>query len=84
MPVAFKNLGKIKRKIVINPNVLKKDIIADNFPLDNAVNKEEAKILYPENKKLKEKIENPIFIISKTFKIITSISHTTATYAPIR
>lgn len=67
MPVAFKNLGKIKRKIVINPNVLKKDIIADNFPLDNAVNKAEVKILYPENKKLKEKIENPIFIISKTF-----------------
>ena len=67
MPVTFKNFGKAKRKIVINPNVRRKDIVADAFPLDNAVNKAEAKILHPENKKPNEKMENPVFVISKTF-----------------
>ena len=68
-PVTSKNLGSIKRKAVINPNVRKKDIIADTFPFDNAVNKAEEKILQPENRKLKEKIANPIFVISKTFSL---------------
>ena len=37
---------------------------ADAFPLDNAVNKADEKILYPENKKLNEKMINPFFVIS--------------------
>ena len=66
-PASFKNPGKIKRRTIINPNVRKKDIAADAFPSDNAVNKAEAKILHPENRKLNEKIEKPLFAISKTF-----------------
>ena len=48
-PVTCKNLGKTKRKTVINPNVRRKEIVADAFPLDNAVKKADAKILHPEN-----------------------------------
>lgn len=67
--VTSKNLGSIKRKAVINPNVRKKDIIADTFPFNNAVNNAEEKILQPENRKPKEKIANPIFVILKTFSL---------------
>jgi len=42
---------------------------ADAFPSDNAVNRAEAKILHPENRKLNEKIEKPIFVISKAFSL---------------
>ena len=69
-PVTFKNLGSIKRKTVINPNVRRKDIIADTFPFDNAVNRAEENILQPENKNPKEKIANPIFVISNTFSLV--------------
>lgn len=68
-PVTPKNSGKIKRKIKINPNVRKKDIVADTLPFDNAVNKAEAKILQPENRNPNEKIENPLLVISKTFSL---------------
>lgn len=70
-PVTCKNLGRTKRKTIINPNVRKKDIVADAFPLDSAVNKAEAKILHPENRKLNEKVVNPIFVISKTFLLFS-------------
>ena len=42
-------------------------MVADAFPLDNAVNKADEKILHPENRKLNEKMTNPFFVISKTF-----------------
>ena len=66
-PVTFKYLGNVKRNTVINPNVRRKDMAADAFPLDNAVKKADEKILHPENKKLNEKMMNPFFVISKTF-----------------
>ena len=54
-------------KIPINPNVRKKDIIADALSFDKAVNKAEAKILQPENKNANEKILKPFLVISRTF-----------------
>lgn len=68
-PVTFKILGNIKRKTMINPNVRRKDIVVDIFAFNSAVNKAEAKILHPENRKPNEKIENPIVVISKTFSL---------------
>lgn len=47
------------RKVDINSSVRLKEIIAEVFPSDNAVNSEEAKILVPLNKKQKEKMLNP-------------------------
>ena len=79
-PVTCKNLGKTKRETVINPNVRKKDIAADTFPLDNAVNNAEEKILHPENRKLNEKIVNPSFVISKTFLLFSA--NTLAIFSP--
>ena len=71
-PVTSKNFGKIKREIIINPNVRKKEIVAETLPFDNAVNKAEAKILQPENRKPNEKIENPLLVISKTFALFSA------------
>lgn len=65
-PVTPQNTGRTKRKIVINPNVRRKDIAADIFPFDNAVKKAEPKILQPENRKPNEKSETPVLVISKT------------------
>lgn len=53
-PVTPKNSGRTSSKKVISPNVRRKDITADAFPLEHAVNRAEAKILHPENKKLYE------------------------------
>ena len=71
-PVTSKNLGNTKRDTVINPNVRRKDMVADAFPLDNAVNKADEKILHPENRKLNEKMLNPFFVISKTFLLFSA------------
>jgi hypothetical protein len=79
-PVTFKNFGNAKRNTVINPNVRRKDMVADAFPLDNAVNKADEKILHPENKKLKEKIKNPFFVTSKTFLLF--FANTFAIFSP--
>ena len=65
-PITPKIPGNIKRETTINPNVRKSEIIAEIFPFDSAVNNAEEKILHPENRKLKAKIENPVFIISNT------------------
>ena len=72
MPVTFKNFGNAKRNTIINPNVRRKDMVADAFPLDNAVNKADEKILHPENRKLNEKMLNPFFVISKTFLLFSA------------
>lgn len=64
MPVTLKTFGSIKRKTVINPNVRKNEMPAETFPFDNAVNSAEENIFHPENRKLKEKIVNPRFVIS--------------------
>ena len=79
-PVTSKNLGNAKRNTVINPNVRRKDMVADAFPLDNAVNKADEKILHPENRKLNEKMINPFFVISKTF--LLSSANTFAMLSP--
>ena len=71
-PVTSKNLGNTKRDTVINPNVRRKDMVADAFPFDNAVNKADEKILHPENRKLNEKMLNPFFVISKTFLLFSA------------
>jgi len=49
-PVTPKNLGNTKRDTVINPNVRRKDMVADAFPLHNAENNADEKILHPENR----------------------------------
>mgnify|MGYP007128679856 CR=1 FL=1 len=66
-PVTPMIRGNNMRKAVINPNVRKKEIRADIFPFESAVNRAEAKILHPENRKLYEKREKPVLVISKTF-----------------
>ena len=71
-PVTSKNLGNAKRNTVINPNVRRKEMVADAFPLDNAVNNADEKILHPENRKLNEKMLNPFFVISKTFLLFSA------------
>ena len=71
-PVTSKNLGNAKRNTIINPNVRRKDMAADAFPFDNAVNKADEKILHPENRKLNEKMLNPFFVISKTFLLFSA------------
>ena len=71
-PVTPNNSGKTKREIPINPNVRKKDIIADALPFDKAVNKAEAKTLQPEKRNPKEKILNPFLVISKTFLLFAA------------
>ena len=71
-PVTSKNLDKTKRKIIINPNVLKKEIVAETLPFDNAVNNAEAKILQPENRNPNENIEKPLLVISKTFSLFSA------------
>ena len=52
--------------------VVSKDMVADSFPLDNAVNKADEKILHPENRKLNEKMKNPFLVISKTFLLFSA------------
>ena len=47
-------------------------MVADAFPLDNAINKAYEKILHPENRKLNEKMLNPFFVISKTFLLFSA------------
>lgn len=56
IPFIFNIFGNINKPIVINPNVRRKDNIADTFLFDNAVNIDEVKILYPQKIKLKENI----------------------------
>ena len=51
-------------------------MIADIFPFDNAVNKAEEKILLPENRKLNEKMTNPVFVISKISLLFSTNSLT--------
>ena len=51
-PVTPRNTGRTNNPIIINPNVLKNEIVADTFPFDKAVNIEDVKIFIPENKKL--------------------------------
>lgn len=68
-PITFKNFGRTKSEVVISPNVRKKDIAADTFPFDSAVNIAEVKILPPENRKLNEKTVKPFLAISKTFSL---------------
>lgn len=63
-PVTPKIFGNVSNSIAISPKVRKKEIIADNFPFDKAVNAAEAKIFNPQNRKAKEKIKNPFPAIS--------------------
>lgn len=65
-PVTCKNRGRMNINAVTNPKVRKNDMAADDFPSDIAVNIAEANIFAPENKKLKEKIENPFSASKKT------------------
>ena len=63
-PLTPKIWGNVRSNSVINPNVRKKDMIADIFPLERAVKTAEVKMFIPQHKKLKEKIKNPFFAIS--------------------
>lgn len=65
---------------MIKPKVRRKDISADTFPFDSAVNKAEVKILHPENRKLKLKIGKPVLVISKTFLLF--FANTQAMFSP--
>ena len=65
-PFTPNSMGRVSNPIVIKQNVLKKEIIAETFPLDKAVKIAEEKILNPQNKKLIGKIKNPFLAISYT------------------
>ena len=58
-PFTSKKIGKTATPIKTKTNVLNTEISAEIFPLEKAVNIEEAKILIPTVKKLMEKILNP-------------------------
>ena len=47
IPFTPRNFGRSKIFVTIIPNVRTKEMIAEIFPLENAVNMEEAKILIP-------------------------------------
>lgn len=71
-PVTPRIRGKTNRKNTIRPNVRRNDMAADALPFDNAVNKADEKILNPENKKLNEKMLNPLFVSAKTFLLFSA------------
>lgn len=58
-PVISRNFGRSIRNRVIRPKVLKNEISADTFPLDNAVNMEEVKIFIPQNRNAAGKMRMP-------------------------
>ena len=62
-PLTPKIRGNVSSNSVISPNVRKKDMIADIFPLERAVKIAEVKIFIPQHRKLNEKIKNPFLAI---------------------
>ena len=52
IPFTPQKIGNIITATAWHKNVLKKDIIKDNAPLESAVKKEEAKMFKPQIKKL--------------------------------
>ena len=65
-PSTANQIGKISRLSTMKTKVLINEIMADILPLDRAVNKADAKILMPANRKLIENILNPFLAISCT------------------
>ena len=59
IPVTENQVGKTSKLSTIKTKVLIIERRADTFPLDRAVNKADAKILIPVNKKLIENSLNP-------------------------
>lgn len=58
-PVRPKILGSTSSEITINTHVRIKEIMAEVFPSESAVKKDDEKILNPLNKKVNEKIVKP-------------------------
>ena len=58
-PVTPSRFGRIISDKMINTQVLPKEIMAEVFPSDKAVNNDEEKILNPLNKKDNAKIRRP-------------------------
>lgn len=67
-PSTPKIAGKAIRHTVINTKVLINAIMAETFPLENAVNKDDVNIFIPANKKLILNIPNPSIAILYTFE----------------
>lgn len=63
-PLTPKISGRVRRNTVISPKVRKNDRNAERFPSDNAVKAAEAKILMPQKRKAKGKIEKPSLVIA--------------------
>lgn len=51
--------GSTRRLVIIRPKVRTKEMTADMRPSERAVNRAEAKMVRPENRKLKAKMVNP-------------------------
>lgn len=66
IPSTPQKRGRIKTAAIWNTRVLKNAIDADISPLFKAVKKDEPKIANPENKKQKEKMENPLMVRAKS------------------
>ena len=58
-----KYVGKKSKPIIIKPNVLRKEMKADTFPLDKAVKVADVKMFIPINRKWNKKIVNPGYAI---------------------
>ena len=58
-PSVLRNTGSRMIHPARKAKVLRKDIMAEVFPSERAVNKDEAKMLIPANIKLMEKRRNP-------------------------
>ena len=66
IPFTLNTIGRKNIPITIKTNVLIKEITADIFPLDNAVNSDEENILYPAKIYPIANNENPFLAISYT------------------
>ena len=59
-PIIPKKLGRISNDKTMNPSERQKEIIAETLPFDKAVKNPDDVMLIPLNKKLMEKIWNPV------------------------
>ena len=72
------NVGSTRIFITIKTNVRTKEIIAEVFPSENAVNIEEEKILIPAKTKFKENRKNPV-LASAYVSVPTGVKISTMT-----
>ena len=66
IPITPKIRGSTMMPEASRTKVLRKDRAADTLPFDSAVNMADVKMLVPQNRKLNEKIANPLVAMSYT------------------